>query len=201
MRSRIPFLLSCFVVMPGLSLAAQAAAGSRQESPGAPIVVLPTSLYTEQANAHEASDSAQGELATRVLRTMLHDSLAGQILPFAQTDSFASSPSVRAIAGGLPCNVRVSCALAVARQSGAPWVVLSKVSKTSNLIWLLSAQLIRVQNGELILDDSTELKGDPAIMIPIGMRQFATRVTRTVRAGGVASNFPQGEPTQEEARP
>jgi uncharacterized protein DUF2380 len=196
MRFRSPIVLSCFVVMPGLLLSAQSSPGPRAESPSAPIVVLTTSLYTEQANVLEGSDTAQGELATRVLRTVLHESLASQILPFAQTDSLASSPSARAIAGGVPCNVRVPCALAVARQSGAPWVVMSKVSKTSNLIWLLSAQLIRVQNGELILDDSTELKGDPAVMIPIGMRQFAARVARTVRAGGVATNFPQGEPTQ-----
>lgn len=191
MRGSFLFPLFILALAPGRPLAAQSL-----ESPSAPVVTLATSLYTGQANVQEASDTAQGELATRVLRSALQDSLAGQLLPFTRVDSLASSSSARAIAGGVPCNVRVACALAVARQLESPWVVMSKVSKTSNLIWLLSAQLIRVKTGELILDDSTELKGDPAIMIPIGMRQFAIRVARTVRAGGVATNFPRGEPTQ-----
>ena len=72
-------------------------------------------------------------------------------------------------------------------------MVLTKVSKTSNLIWLLSAQLIRVRDSEIILDDSTELKGEPEAMIRVGMRIFADRVARTIREGGVASNFP-GQP-------
>ena len=32
-------------------------------------------------------------------------------------------------------------------------------------------------------------------MTRIGMRQFADRVARTVRAGGVTTNFPNGEPS------
>ena len=80
--------------------------------------------------------------------------------------------------------------MAVAQSQGTRRVVLTKVSKTSNLIWVLSAQLIRVATGEVILDDSTELKGEPEGMIRAGMRIFADRVVRTVRAGGVASDFP-----------
>jgi hypothetical protein len=71
---------------------------------------------------------------------------------------------------------------------------MTKVSKTSNLIWLLSAQLIRVETGAIVLDDSTELKGSPTGMVPVGVRQFADRVARTVRAGGHATNYPDGEP-------
>jgi hypothetical protein len=86
--------------------------------------------------------------------------------------------------------VKVACALMVARAQHARWVVMTKVSKTSNLIWVLSAQLIRVENGAIILDDSTELKGDPDVMIRVGMRIFADRVVRTVHDGGVANDFP-----------
>jgi hypothetical protein len=67
---------------------------------------------------------------------------------------------------------------------------MAKVSKTSNLIWLLSAQLVHVPSGTIVLDDSTELKGDPATMVRVGARIFAERVARTVRAGGVANDFP-----------
>ena len=90
--------------------------------------------------------------------------------------------------------MKLSCAREVARGVNAPWVVLAKVSKTSNLIWLLTAQLVRVSTGEIILDDSTELKGDPATMVPVGARNFADRVARTVRRGGYATDYPEGAP-------
>ena len=77
-----------------------------------------------------------------------------------------------------------------ARAVDAKWVVLAKVSKTSNLIWLLTAQLMHVPSGTIILDDSTELKGEPEAMVRAGSRIFAERVARTVRAGGETTNFP-----------
>ena len=166
------------------------AAQTMLESPDAPIAVLTTALYNDQANLREASDSAKPGLATAVLRARLDSLLPRQVRPFDQTDAAATAPAARQLTGMLPCNVKVACALAVARSQDARWVVLTKVSKTSNLIWVLSAQLIRVATGEIILDDSTELKGDPEAMIRVGMRIFADRVVRTVRAGGMATDFP-----------
>jgi hypothetical protein len=147
-------------------------------------------MYNDQANLKEPWDSAKAGLATQILRGRLQEELADQLRSFGVTDSAANSPEALELAGGVSCEVKVACALAVARGQGARWVVLTKVSKTSNLIWLLSAQLIRVASGEIILDDSTELKGDPEAMIPVGMRIFADRVIRTVRAGGATTNFP-----------
>jgi hypothetical protein len=164
------------------------------EAPAAAVAVLSTALYNDQANLREASDSAKAGIGSIVLRTRLTDTLGAQVLPTAQTDTLEVSAAMQALAGGVPCNVKVACALAVARHQGAKWVVLSKVSKTSNLIWLLSAQLIRVQDGRIVLDDSTELKGEPEEMVRVGMRQFADRVSRTIRAGGIATNYPNGEP-------
>jgi hypothetical protein len=106
------------------------------------------------------------------------------------TRAAAESDSARAITGGQPCNVIVACARYAALRVGARWVVLAKVSKTSNLIWLLTAQLIHVPSGKIVLDDSTELKGEPAAMVRAGTRIFAERAARTVRDGGVANNFP-----------
>jgi hypothetical protein len=160
------------------------------EPSDAPIAVFTTALYNDQANLKEPSDSAMAGVATAVLRTRLSDRLGEQVRPFGETDSAAATPDARELAGSVNCNVKVACALAVAGSEGARWVVLSKVSKTSNLIWLLSAQLIRVTTGEIVLDDSTELKGEPEAMIRVGMRIFADRVVRTVRAGGVATDFP-----------
>jgi hypothetical protein len=56
-------------------------------------------------------------------------------------------------------------------------------------VWLLTAQLVHVPSGAIILDDSTELTGQEP-MVRAGARNLAGRVARTVRAGGVASNFP-----------
>ena len=176
-----------------LGLAAQTAAAG-PEAPTAPVAVLSTALYNDQANVREAGDSAAARTGGTVRRTRLADSLRGQLLDPRVTDSLERTPAMRALGAGVACNVKVACALAVARAQGARWVVLSKVSKTSNLIWLLSAQLIRVEDGSIVLDDSTELKGEPGQMVEVGMRQFADRVRRTVRAGGVATNFPNGEP-------
>ncbi|HUF34468.1 MAG TPA: hypothetical protein VMN37_00895, partial [Gemmatimonadales bacterium] len=69
-------------------------------------------------------------------------------------------------------------------------VVLAKVSTTSNLIWLFTGQLIHVPTGTIILDDSTERKGEPEAMVRAGTRIFAERVARTVKAGGVTTDFP-----------
>ena len=161
----------------------------------APVAVLPTILYNDQANLREASDSAQARLGQSVLRERLDSLLPGQVRPFSLTDSLARSAEFRPLAGGVPCGARVACSVAVARAAGARWAVLSKVSKTSNLIWLLTAQLIQVQDGKIVLDDSTELKGEPGQMVKVGMRQFADRAARTIRAGGIATNFPRGEPS------
>ena len=87
-------------------------------------------------------------------------------------------------------DVIVACARQVGKAVGSPWVVMGKVSKTSNLIWLFTGQLIHVPTGEIILDDSTELKGETEAMVRAGSRIFAERVARTVRRGGVATNFP-----------
>lgn len=195
---RRPDLWRAFrLVLPllGLPLALTAQAASRLEAPSAPVAVLMTALYNDQANLREASDSAKPAVATEMLRTQLTEHLGAQALPYDLIDSLATSPAAVELAGGVACNVKVACARAVASRADAVWVVMTKVSKTSNLIWLLSAQLIRVSNGDIILDDSTELKGDPDGMIRVGIRIFADRVARAIRNGGVANNYPHGEPT------
>lgn len=179
---------------PGQRLFGQADTPRGPEAPTAPVAVLTAALYNDQANLREASDSAQAALATSVLRDRVARLLGPQVVPYALIDSLEGSSAARTLAGGLPCHVKVACARWVAAQAGARWAVMTKVSKTSNLIWLLSAQLIRVETGAIVLDDSTELKGEPTGMIRVGVRQFADRVARTVRAGGYVTNYPDGEP-------
>jgi len=158
--------------------------------PTAQVVVLPVALYNAQANVQEASDSAQSALSTQVLTAKLQELLGEQLLAGPRVAAVATSPKAQATTGNQPCNVIVACARYVADSLEAPWVVMAKVSKTSNLIWLFTGQLIHVPTGEIILDDSTELKGEVQAMVRAGSRIFAERVARTVRNQGIANNFP-----------
>ncbi|HJR16716.1 MAG TPA: DUF2380 domain-containing protein [Gemmatimonadales bacterium] len=169
---------------------AQTASSARRAAPGAAVVVFPVALYNAQANVQETSDSSQAALSTAVLTGKLQELLGTQLLSGDRVAAAATSSKARAKAGNQPCNVIVACARFVADSLEAPWVVIAKVSKTSNLIWLFTGQLIHAPTGEIILDDSTELKGETQAMIRAGSRIFAERVARTVRAGGVANNFP-----------
>ena len=194
-RGRFRAILFAAALAIGSPGAARAQTGNPPgpEAPDARVAVLPASLYNDQANVREASDSAKSGIATAALRQRLRELIGPQLAPFGIVDSIAASPGAVAMAGGPRCNAEVACARWTARQVGARWVVLAKVSKTSNLIWLLSAQLVRVENGQVVLDDSTELKGEPDAMVRLGARIFAERVARTVRAGGYTTNFPQAE--------
>jgi hypothetical protein len=166
-------------------LAAQSAAAPPALPPGS-VAVLDVALYTAGANLQEASDTGHAALATSVLRGKLSELLGPALADSAAVVRQAHAPKNREVAGNQPCNVIVACAKAVGRDLGADWVVMAKLSKTSNLIWLLTGQLINVKTGEIVLDDSTELKGDPEAMVRAGVRIFAERVARTVkeRAGG-----------------
>ncbi len=105
----------------------------------------------------------------------------------ASVSEVATSDSALTITGNKACNVIVACARYVGRELGAEWAVMAKVSKTSNLIWLFTGQLINVRTGEILMDDSTELKGDPDPMVRAGTRIFAERVARTVKQEAVSS--------------
>lgn len=160
------------------------------EAPTAPVAVLPVALYTAQANVQEATDSTVVVLANNVLQERLQGLLGDQLIARDRVAVVASSPEARDTTGGQPCHVMVACARFVGTTLHVPWVVMAKVSKTSNLIWLFTGQLIHIPTGKIMLDDSTELKGDPATMVRAGARIFAERIARTVRNGGVTTNFP-----------
>jgi hypothetical protein len=159
-------------------------------APTAKVVVLPVALYNAQANVQEASDSSRAVLSTQVLTGKLQELLGPQLLAGRPVALVAASPKARATTGKHDCSVIVACARTVADSLKAPWVVIAKVSKTSNLIWLFTGQLIHAATGTIVLDDTTELKGEAEGMVRAGSRIFAERVARTVRRGGVTTNFP-----------
>lgn len=187
LTARLGLLASVFI---SPALRAQTDSITPLAPAAAKVVVLPVALYNLQANVQEASDSSQAVLSTEVLTGKLQELLGPQLLAGKQVALVAASPKALATTGKQPCNVIVACARAVADSLKAPWVVIAKVSKTSNLIWLFTGQLIHAPTGTIILDDSTELKGPPEGMVRAGSRIFAERVARTVRRGGVTTNFP-----------
>ncbi len=188
----VPLVLFTAVLVPRAVEGQTGTAGPR-ELPTAPVAVLPVALYTAQANVQEPSDSTKAALATEVLLARLQDLLGKQLIPADHVAAVAASPEARARSGDQSCNVIVACARLVGDTLHAPWVVMAKVSKTSNLIWLFTGQLIRVSTGDIVLDDSTELKGEPDEMVRVGTRIFAERVARAVQRGGVTTNFPNAE--------
>lgn len=166
--------------------AAQSAPAPRPQR----VAIFDVALFTAGANQQEASDTGRAALATQVLRAKLQELLGPAAIDSAVTDSQARSPKYRPLTGDQPCKVIVACTKAVGKDLGATWVVMAKVSKTSNLIWLLSSQLIHVPTGEIVLDDSTELKGDPEPMIRAGVRIFAERVARTIKERSPSTTGP-----------
>ncbi len=165
------FVLSLLTALAAAPLAAQAPR----------VVLLPVALYTAGANLQQGADSIPPQIADSVLRVRLDSLLPGAVVSGAPVQRAATSRAAAATTGGHRCDVIVACAREVGRSLGAGWVVMAKVSKTSNLIWLFSGELIDVATGKLELDDTTELKGDPVAMTRAGTAIFAERVARAVR--------------------
>jgi hypothetical protein len=155
------------------------AAGARGQS----VAMLNVSLYNERANIKESTDSAKAALATDKLRDTLSRLPGVRLIDAARTATAETSAPALSAAAGEPCNVIVACARAVGKALGARWVVMGKVSKTSNLIWLFSGELINVETGEMLLDDDCELKGDPNVMVPAGVGLFANRISKRMTPG------------------
>jgi len=172
-------------------LAAAGPAGAQSaplEPPGAQVAALDVALYNARATAQAATDTMPARLATEVLHATLAELLSEQLADSARVAAAARSDVALAAAGERPCNVVVDCARAVGRAVDARWVVLAKMGKVA-AVWLLTAQLVHVPTGTIVIDDSTELTGQEA-MVRAGARNLGRRVARAVRAGGVASNFP-----------
>ena len=167
-------------------LAAPAASFAHTGPAPRSVAAFDVALYTAGANVQEASDTGRAELATAVLRHSLDSLLGPAGVDSAAVAAQVARPEAQRLAGDHTCNVIVACTRGVAQALGARWVVMAKVSKTSNLIWLLTGQLINAATGEIVLDDSIELKGDPEPMIRAGVRNFAVRAAREVKQDGQA---------------
>lgn len=137
------------------------------------VAVLNLQFDGEHATVPEPGDTAVAAAATSKLIATLRGSERLAVL-----DSAAVAAAVAAAASANPCDK--ACALAVARRLNAAWVTSGTVTKTSNLVWVLTAELIDAVTGRSVLADSYELKGDARTMAPAGAHVFAQRVVRAV---------------------
>lgn len=137
------------------------------------VAVLNLRFDGEHATVPEPGDTAVAAAATSKLIATLRGSER-----LAVVDSAAVAAAVVAAAGANSCDK--ACALAVARRLDAAWVTSGTVTKTSNLVWVLTAELIDAVTGRSVLADSYELKGDARTMAPAGAHVFAQRVLRAV---------------------
>lgn len=171
----------------GIALLATGALGATQAMAGnasprltsAPptMLVVELAFDGERANSVQPGDAESAHAASARLRAMLRGAS-----DFALADSAdAAIALARGDRPGLPCTANRQCAREAARALGARWVVMGTVSKTSNLIWYLSAQLIDAESGRTLLDDGFELKGPRDDLIPRGAESLARRITTAAR--------------------
>ena len=154
----------------GAPLSAQTA--GRPARPG--VAVLNLRFDGAHATVPEPGDTAVAAAATSKLAATL---LASEHLTLIDSARVAAAVSAAEADGNL-CDA--GCAVAVGRALGAQWVVRGTVAKTSNLVWILTGELLDVAAGRPVLADGYELKGDARTIAPAGAHVFAQRVERAV---------------------
>lgn len=158
----------------------QAQSGSTSTEGQVKVVMLDLAFYGKRANDLMPNDSAMAMTATGVMRAGLTGKPNIAFVDSMTVSKTAAGPKALALVQDVPCNVVVACAREVGKELGADWVVMGKISKTSDLIWIFSGELINVASGKLVLDDSYELKGIASDMVPKGAEVFARRVAKKV---------------------
>jgi len=148
-------------------------------SNSASVVLFDVVLANDRATPPDPSDSAKVVLATQKLRESLVNS-GVRLVDSAAAAAAQASPEAKEASLGRPCDLIAACAQVVGRKVGAQWAVTGTLGKSSNVNWAFSGRLLSVSTGNLALDDSFQLRGDPMAMIPPGMAAFARRVAKQV---------------------
>ncbi len=148
-----------------------AAHASQQQQRHEPLALYPVAFYGKGANSLEKTDPQVAVMTDSILRSDLEKSGRFRLLP-AERLSQALSDTVKS---GAEC-VSLACRQAVSKKLGAAWMVTAKLSKTSNLIWYLSGQLVHVPTGRRLLDDEFELKGIAEDIAKGGARSLSRRI-------------------------
>jgi uncharacterized protein YjbI with pentapeptide repeats len=144
-----------------------------------PLALYSVEFYGKGANSLEKSDPQVAVMTDSILRSDLQSSGRFQLIPHNRLGQALSDTT----ATGAECMTQ-ECRRAVSRKLGAEWMATAKLSKTSNLIWYLSAQLTDVKTGRRLLDDEFELKGIAEDIAKGGAHSLARRI---VKAATVSS--------------
>jgi uncharacterized protein YjbI with pentapeptide repeats len=142
------------------------------------LAVFDVAFYGKGANSLEQGDPLVATMTDSILRDDLERSGRFQILDSGRLAKAFAEAEV----GGVECTT-LECRRQVSKKAGANWMVTSKLSKTSNLIWYLSGQLTDVATGRRLLDDEFELKGIAEDIAKGGAHSLARRI---VKAAGSA---------------
>jgi uncharacterized protein YjbI with pentapeptide repeats len=167
----------------GIGLAATAmlaGSGTAQTAGQQRLAVFDMAFYGRGANSLEPGDPLVAAMTDSILRADLEDSGRFQLVDSTQL----TQALTQAEAAGREC-VTLECRRALAGKLGASWMVTSKLSKTSNLIWYLSGQLTNTANGRRLLDDEFELKGIAEDIAKGGAHSLARRIVRAASSAAV----------------
>jgi uncharacterized protein YjbI with pentapeptide repeats len=174
-------LLSLFAT--ATTWASSAAHARQQQQQQEPLALYEVAFYGKGANSLERNDPQVAVMTDSILRSDLQKSGRFRLIP-ADRLSQALAGTVKS---GAEC-LSLACRQAVSKKLGATWMATAKLSKTSNLIWYLSGQLVAVPSGRRLLDDEFELKGVAEDIAKGGAHSLARRiVTAAEKAEAPAS--------------
>ena len=168
-----------------LSLSLPAAHASQQPRQQESLALYPVAFYGKGANSLEKTDPQVAAMTDSILRSDLQKSGRFQLTSVERV-SLALSDTVKS---GAEC-VSLACRQAVSKKLGAIWMVTAKLSKTSNLIWYLSGQLVEVASGRRLLDDEFELKGIAEDIAKGGAHSLARRIVTAVEKAKAPATGP-----------
>jgi uncharacterized protein YjbI with pentapeptide repeats len=159
----------------GLATFASTAPG-QAVGPKARLALFDVVFYGKGANSLELGDPLVAAMTDTILRADLERSGRFQIL-----DSAGLAQASAQAQAGVEC-ATLECRRQVSKKAGAAWMVTSKLSKTSNLIWYLSGQLTDVASGRRLLDDEFELKGIAEDIAKSGAHSLARRIVKAANS-------------------
>ena len=143
-----------------------------------PLALYSVVFYGKGANSLEQRDPLVAAMTDSILRSDLEGHF--KLIPPEQLSKALSDTT----AGGAEC-ATLECRQALSRRLGAAWMATAKLSKTSNLIWYLSAQLTDVATGRRLLDDEFELKGIAEDIAKGGAHSLARRIIKAASTATV----------------
>jgi uncharacterized protein YjbI with pentapeptide repeats len=171
-RPVLPLLIA-LMGLPGIVSVSSAQGLLRKE----PLALFPVAFYGKGANSLEPNDPLVATMTDSILRADLQQSGRFQVIDSARLAQALAQTE----AAGAEC-VTLECRQQVSKKVGASWMVTSKLSKTSNLIWYLSGQLTDLASGKRLLDDEFELKGVAEDIAKGGAHSMARRIAKAAAA-------------------